>query len=118
MGKPPFQFKPNKTKVVPNRGRLPLVGTEDVAATYADIFVMLNEQDTGLASIYFYQRRLADMDIATGETETLTIGSGSAKCVGRLLLSQRGVEKLLEALAENRGFTVVRKTQTEEEKKK
>jgi hypothetical protein len=118
MGKPPFKFKPKKqTKILANPARLPLVGTDEVVATYADVFVLLNEQDTGLASIYFYQRRLADRDMALGTTETVTITSGNAKCVGRVLLSQQGVEKLLEALAENRGFTLARKPRTEDEKK-
>lgn len=118
MGKPPFKFKPNKrTKILANPARLPLVGTDEVAATYADVFVLLNEQDTGLASIYFYQRRLADTDMALGKTETIAVASGNAKCVGRVLLSQPGVEKLLEALADNRGFTLVRKPETKEDKK-
>ena len=119
MGKkPPFKFKPSReTKVLANPVRLPLVGTDEVAATYADVFVLLNEQDTGLASIYFYQRRLADSDVAIGTMETGTVAKGNAKCVGRVLLSQQGVEKLLEALAQNRGFTLVRKPRTEEEKK-
>src|SRR6266550_1104727 len=111
MGKPPFKYKPNKpaTRILSSPERLPLVGTDEVQATYSDVFVILNEQDTGLASIYFYQRRLADRDMSLGETELITTASGNAKCVGRVLLSQQGVEKLLEALAENRGFTVARK---------
>lgn len=118
MAKQPFKFKPNKqTKALSSPGRIPLVGTDEVVATYSDIFVLLNEQDTGLASIYFYQRRLVDRDMSLGQTETITVAVGNAKCVGRVLLSQQGVEKLLEALAENRGFTLVRKQQTEEEKK-
>jgi hypothetical protein len=119
MGKkPPFQFKQDKrTKVLANPLRLPLVGTDEVVATYSDVFVILNEQDSGLASIYFYQRRLADTDMEIGTIETRTVIKGNAKCVGRVLLSQQGVEKLIEALAENRGFTLASKPRAEGEAK-
>jgi hypothetical protein len=113
MAKPPFKYKTTQKKVLANPARLPLVGTDEVQATYSDVFVLLNEQDTGLASIYFYQRRLADRDMDLGKMETIAVASGSAKCVGRVLLSQQGVEKLLEALAENRGFTLARKSPAE-----
>lgn len=110
MGKPPFKFKPSKTATA-STARVELTGTDEVPAMYSDVFVVVNEADTGLGSIYFYQRRLRDRETALGTTDTFTVSatSATAKCIGRVLLSQQGVEKLLEALAENRGFTVARK---------
>lgn len=87
---------------------LQLVGTDDVMALYSDVFVVAHEGDTGLGSIYFYQRQLSDRSAVLGRTEPgLTMKK--AKCIGRILMSQPGIEKLLEALAENRGFIVTRK---------
>jgi hypothetical protein len=112
MAKPPFKFKPNK----PTEGaKVELVGTADVNALYSDMFVVVNEGETGLGSIYFYQRSLSDRQVALGtiETQTLAMVAPKAKCLGRVLLSQQGIEKLLQALAENRGFTLTRKVETE-----
>jgi len=115
MGKPPYKYKPNKTQ--PRRSEVQLGGSDEVVATYSDVFVVVNEGDSGLGSIYFYQRRLADRNVVLGKTETSGTLNSTAKCIGRVLLSQQGIEKLLEALAENRGFTLTRKSPSGEEKK-
>lgn len=115
MGKPPFKYKPNKPKA--SEPQIQLGGSDEVSAIYSDIFVVVNEGDTGLGSIYFYQRRLADRSVVLGRTETSGTLATTAKCIGRVLLSHPGIEKLLEALAENRGFTLTRKSPSGEEKK-
>lgn len=88
-----------------------LVGSSEVVAMYADVFVVVNEGETGLGSLYFYQRQLSDRNVELGEIETTTGAflAAKAKCIGRVLLSQQGVGKLLEALADNRGFTLTPK---------
>lgn len=90
-----------------------LVGTGEVPATYSDVFVVVNEAETGMGSLYFYQRLLADRGVALGHTETsaTAIYSPKAKCVSRIVMSQVGIDKLLGALAENRGFTITPKVQ-------
>ena len=115
MAKPPFKFKPNKPNKPAERADVELVGTGDVGAMYSDTFVVVNEGDTGLGSIYFYQRVLADRNVALGSMETISVSMAKpkAKCITRILLSQNGIEKLLQALADNRGFTLARKTSTE-----
>lgn len=113
MAKPPFKYK---QKLAPIRPEVELIGTGDVVAMYSDVFVVVNEADTGLGSLYFYQRQLSDRNVALGtlETSNVSVVAAQAKCVGRVLLSQAGIEKLLQALAENRGFTLARKPEKEQ----
>jgi len=111
MAKPPFKFKQAQAASPPVSQRVRLVDTEEIEATYSDVFVVVNEADTGLGSIYFYQRRLVDREAVLGATDTVIVSgtTATARCRARILLSQQGIEKLLEALAENRGFTLARK---------
>ena len=86
-----------------------LVGTEEVFGTFADVFVVTNETETHTASLYFYQRQLSTAG-STRLGETQTYRTLKAKCFARIILSEKGIEKLLEALADNRGFTLTPKT--------
>src|SRR5436190_20870160 len=106
MAKPAFNYKASKPNKSASRQEVELIGTSDVHALYSDTFVVVNEGDAGLGSIYFYQRMLSDRHVALGtmETSTIAMAAPKAKCIGRVLLSQVGIEKLLQALAENRGF--------------
>jgi hypothetical protein len=116
MAKPPFKYRPSKPPAGGSDQRLPLSGSDEVPAVYTDLFVVVNEGEAGLGSIYFYQRRLLDREVGLGTTDTIRVSGATAKaiCVGRVILSQQGIEKLMEALAENRGFTVTRKVTSEE----
>lgn len=70
-----------------------------------------------MASLYFYQRHFDDSKTAEfGTTEGAELYAG-AKCVSRIVMSRLAMDKLLVALAENRGFTLVPKEKREEEKK-
>jgi hypothetical protein len=113
MAKPPFQFKPAKSSL-PKGGEqgVQLTGTDEAVASYSDIFVVANEAETHMASIYFYQRQLADREVFLGRTEKGL--QPKAKCLARIIMSAPGIQALLEALAQNRGFTL---TPINEEKK-
>jgi hypothetical protein len=112
MGKPPFQFKPSKP---PSRQgqEVQLVGNADVVASYSDVFVVAHEAETGMASLYFYQRELPDRQVSLEKTE-IGVAPNKARCVSRVVMSPQGIERLLTALAQNRGFTL---TPIKEEKK-
>lgn len=113
MAKPPFQYK-QTGKSIPKEGGVKLSGTDEVVAIYSDVFVVVNEGETGMASIYFYQRQYADREVFLGHTEK-GLQPPKAKCISRIILSVPGAQALLEALANNRGFTV---TPIKEEKEK
>ena len=104
MAKPPFKFKPT-TKPPPKEEGVNLSGTDDVFASYADVFVVVNEAETAMASIYFYQRQYADREVFLGKTEK-GLQPPKARCITRIVMSAPGVGALLEALAKNRGFTL------------
>lgn len=104
---------PHKAATASTSQEMQLVGTEEVFGTFADVFVIANETDTHTASLYFYQRQLS----TTGTTilgETQTYRTLKAKCFARIILSEPGVAKLLEALADNRGFTLTPKTEEQQ----
>jgi len=113
MAKPPFQFKPSKPSSKGSGQEVALAGTGDVLASYSDVFVVTNEAATGMASIYFYQRQFGDREVVLGKTEE-GLKAPRAKCISRIIMSSKGVGVLLEALAQNRGFTL---TPIKEEKK-
>jgi hypothetical protein len=106
MGKPPpFQFKPQKAATKGADAGVQLLGSGDVPATYSDVFVVTAEVETGMASIFFYQRLLADRTVVLGKTEERT-QTTKAKCVHRIVMSSQGITALLQSLATNRGFTL------------
>ncbi len=112
MAKPPFQFKQSKPSPKSDQ-KVALVGTSDVLASYADIFVVTNEGETGMSSIYFYQRQFSDREVVLGETEA-KFRPPNAQCISRIIMSTPAIGALLEAMAKNRGFTL---TPIKEEKK-
>ncbi|MDX6447522.1 MAG: hypothetical protein QOH71_4596 [Blastocatellia bacterium] len=107
MAKPPFRYKPNKPATSRGIDEIQTVGSEEIPATYSDVFVVTNEAGTGVASIYFYQKTLPDRTAVFGGTEE-GIRIPRAKCVSRIVMSPQSTDKLLEALAKNRGFTIAR----------
>src|SRR5262249_25458614 len=113
MAKPPFKFRPTSVAAKVSQ-TVKLHGSADVPVTYSDTFVVLNEAATGMASLYFYQRQLDDRSAQIGSTVTGELYSG-AKCVSRIVLSPLAIEKLLIALAENRGFDLTPKAKEEKE---
>ena len=107
MAKPPFRYRPNKPTPQQGEIKVQTVGTEEILATYADVFVVTNEAGTGMASLYFFQRVLPDRSAVLGGTEE-GIRIAKAKCVSRMVMAPEAMDKLLEALAKNRGFTITR----------
>lgn len=106
MAKPPFQFKPSKPSSKGSGDQaVALTGTGDVLASYSDVFVVTSESETGMASIYFYQRQFGDREVVLGKTEQ-GLKAPRAKCISRIIMSSPGIVVLLEALAKNRGFTL------------
>jgi hypothetical protein len=105
MGKTPFQFKSTGKPAGEGANTVKLIGSSEVLATYTDTFLVLNEAATGMASIYFYQRQVDDRTVQLGTTATGEWYAG-AKCVSRIVMAPLAVQKLLAALAENRGFTL------------
>jgi hypothetical protein len=82
-----------------------LTGAEDVPATYTDIFAVATEAETGMSTIYFFQRH-PDAQIFSGSQGTVEDATRKGRCVARMLLSSKGVDALLQALAQNQGFTL------------
>jgi hypothetical protein len=108
MAKPPFNYKPT-AKIPPgtvaSEEQVELVGSQDVLAAYADVFVVGNEEGTGMASLYFYQRVLPDRKVALERTET-GFRATKARCVSRIVMAPQAVDRFLVALAGNRGFVL------------
>ena len=94
-------------------GNIRLEGMDETAATYADVFVITTESDTNMASIYFFQSQVSAVpETRAGQLTTTQMGARQkAKCVGRVILAPKGLEILLSAMAENRGFTLTPKTE-------
>src|SRR6185503_13212346 len=92
---------------VPAKGGIKLDGAAEVSAVYADIFVVATEKETNMASIYFFQTQVTMPDFETG-LRTSEIKRSAANCVGRIVLAPKGMEVLLGALAENRGYTLTK----------
>lgn len=111
---PPFRFKPAKPSPKGDIETAQLEGTAETDAIYSDVFVVTNEAATNMASLFFYQRRMSDREVVFGGTE-VGLRIPKAKCVGRIVMSAVGAQKLLEAMAKNRGFTL---TPLNEEKEK
>ncbi|HKR59038.1 MAG TPA: hypothetical protein VJS64_04840, partial [Pyrinomonadaceae bacterium] len=115
--KPPFKYRP----AVPVGGRteesrnVTITGSADVLALYSDVFLVVNEVETGMASIFFYQRQISDRGSTMGTTHTGNLYA-SARCISRIVMSKDGIEKLLGALAENRGYTLTPKPKAEDSK--
>lgn len=87
-----------------------LVGMDDVSATYTDIFLVITEEKTQMSEIYFFQSQIP----VPTEAGTIRMGTRTkAKCVGRIVLNPVAMDKLFEALRENRAAS---KSQTEEKK--
>lgn len=105
MAKPPFRYKPTKQAQKSGEEQVQLEGTADIDATYSDVFVVTNEAGTGMANLFFYQRLLGDREVILGTTDA-RVRAPKAKCVSRIVLSDMAIQKLLEALARNRGFTL------------
>jgi hypothetical protein len=91
-----------------------LVGVGDVPATFADVFLVVREEDTGISDVYFLQSFLSTTGTQEGTTRGTAAATKKARCVARIKLSEKGLGVLLDALAENRGLSLVSKT---EEKK-
>lgn len=117
MGKAPFKYRPSKpvsssvtAKAAEQRaGQIETVGSDEVLALYADVFVVANETGTNMASLYFYQRTLQDRAATLGGTE-VDLSISRAKCISRIVLAPEAADKFLQALADNRGFVVTRKS--------
>jgi|GEM_PF-6122914 len=119
MAKPPFKYKSTPPRPTSVTGVQPqdvsLAGTGDALGLYSDVFLVVNEVESGMANIFFYQRQLADRGATLGTTQTGSLYS-SARCITRIVMSKDGIEKLLVALAENRGYTIIPKEKTGEDK--
>jgi hypothetical protein len=114
MPKPPFNYKPTHKRITVQQG-LKLSGASEIPASYSDTFVVLNEAETGMASLYFYQRQFDDSKTTEyGTTEGDLYGG--AKCISRIVMSRVAIDKLLIALAENRGFNLVPRESGEDKK--
>jgi predicted enzyme related to lactoylglutathione lyase len=87
-----------------------ITGVEEVPTTYSDVFMVASEHETGMSTIYFLQSQLP---LPSGRIGTTRVppSVGTAKCVARILFSERGFTKLLEALADNQGFILQPKNQ-------
>src|SRR5438128_6044744 len=93
--------------------RIPISGIDDVIGTFADVFLIVREQETGIASIYFLQSMLTQTQPLEGTHRGLRV-TKHARPVARILVSAKGYNALLEGLAENANMALVPKT---EEKK-
>ncbi len=109
MAKSSFVYKPSRSSPKGDKQQVQLDGSAEVLATYSDVFVVTNEGGTGIASIYFYQRRMADREVSLGTTDA-GIRVPRAKCVSRIVMSPQAAQTLLEALAKNRGYTLTQET--------
>lgn len=93
----------DKTEKADLEGQLDYIGVGDVQALYADAFLVVGAGEA--FSILFFQNQIPDIQRgvvgSTGQIQTKT-----TKCIARLVLSPNGFDKLLEAMAGNRGFTL------------
>ncbi|SRR5713226_1120843 len=100
-------------KPVDEAQKLDFVGMEDVLAIYSDAFFVANAGD--MFTIYFFQNQLPD--VAQREiARTETIKLARTKCIGRIVVSPNGMAKLVDAMATNMGFTLVKKAAAVETK--
>lgn len=95
--------------------RIQFAGMEDMESIYADVFLLSSEGETGMCEIYFFQSQVAIPNLGAG---TMHVGPrNKANCVARLILSNKGVETLFQALAENRGITIKPEGEDKESKR-
>ncbi len=118
MAKTPFKFKPTgqspSGRMSEQKEDVKILGSSDILGLYSDVFLILNEAETGMANIYFYQRQIADSRATFGTTQPVGLYS-TARCISRIVMSKEGIDKLLGALAENRGYTLTPKPKVGDE---
>jgi hypothetical protein len=91
----------------PVKRSLQLTGMEEAPATYADTFLVATENETHMSNLFFFQSQISVPSIDSG---TIHVGARKkAQCVSHLILSEKGMEALLHSLAENRGYTLIKK---------
>jgi hypothetical protein len=88
-----------------DKSQMELVGIEDTLGIFSDVFLIAREDETGISNIYFLQSNISITEPSEG-TITGARPAKKAKCVARLMFSEKGFDTLLGALAENRGFTL------------
>lgn len=102
--------KPSK----PAAKKLQLMGADELLATYSDVFLVINERETNMSNLFFFQSQTpipAFTDYGTMQVS----GRGKAKCVAHLIFTEKGMEALLKSLAENRGYTLQKNSEAQEQ---
>ncbi len=77
----------------------------DAPTIFADVFLVSGDPEAGIYSVYFCQKEIqvpSEMqDVGSSELS----GSNEARCVARVVFSEKGLEALAEGLQGNRAFT-------------
>lgn len=84
----------------PAKRKLQLSGMDEITATYADVFLVVTESETSMSSITFFQSQLSLQSTDFGTTHLG--GRTKAKCVAQIVLSDKAMDKLLQAIVDNR----------------
>lgn len=92
--------------------RVQIEGMEEAVGTYADVFLVATADETKISNLYFFQSQISVPSIGSG-TEHVG-GRKSAQCIAHIVLSDFGLETLLQSLAENRGYILTKKNEEQE----
>jgi hypothetical protein len=84
----------------PTQQRIHFTDMEDMPATYADMFMVIAEKETSMFEIYFFHSQVSIPNMAYGTA--MLGGRQTAKCVSRIVLSEKGLGVLSKALEDNR----------------
>jgi len=84
---------------------LKFVGTEAVLGLFADAYIVTHTSDKS-HSLFFFQSQLPPIAGTEGITQTGQVGPTTQKCVARIGMSEPTFDRLLKAMAENRGATI------------
>jgi hypothetical protein len=77
-------------------------GASEVPATYADNFAIANNDNKTSFSLYFYQAPIPDFE---GD-QPQRFERVPQRCVARIVLTPRGMDRLLRSIAKERDATV------------
>ena len=76
----------------------------EAPAIFADVFLVSGDPEAGNFSVYFCQKNIQlPMEAKEGSVEVP--GGNEARCVARVVLTEKGLDALLDGLQKNKDFT-------------